>query len=370
MADTHDDRLSRLLTRIRALMESLDYRTRSAELKKIEKEQEQSAFWQDAERAQRRIAELKGLKRVVEPLAALRAEVGDLEVLFGLAEEEDDAATRAEAVRGLEGLERKLRAFETQRLMSEDLDAGNAFLSIHAGAGGTESCDWAQMLLRMYTRYCEAKGWTIEEVALLAGEEAGIRGVDLRVAGPLAFGHLRAEIGVHRLVRISPFDYQGRRHTSFASVDVSPEVEEGAIEIRSEDLRVDTYRAGGKGGQHVNVTDSAVRITHLPTGVVVQCQNERSQHKNRAQAMRVLLSRLYERRRREQEAAQLAKYGQKGEIAFGSQIRSYVLQPYTLAKDHRTGHEVGDVGAVLDGELDDFIEAYHNWRLEQQAGKK
>jgi peptide chain release factor 2 len=254
--------------------------------------------------------------------------------------------------------------------MAEDHDHCNAFLSIHAGAGGTESCDWARMLLRMYSRYCEAKGWKLQEVDLLPADEAGIKSVDLKVEGTLAFGHLRAEIGVHRLVRISPFDFQGRRHTSFASVDVSPEVEEGEIEIRSDDLRVDTFRAGGKGGQHVNVTDSAVRITHLPTGVVVQCQNERSQHKNRAQAMRVLLSRLYERRRRQQEATQMAKYGQKGEIAFGSQIRSYVLQPYTLAKDHRTGYEVGDVNAVLDGEIDEFIVAYHNWRLEQQSGKK
>jgi peptide chain release factor 2 len=254
--------------------------------------------------------------------------------------------------------------------MSEDHDGCNAFLSIHAGAGGTESCDWARMLLRMYGKYCENKGWTVNEVDLLPGEEAGIKSVDLKIGGELAFGHLRAEIGVHRLVRISPYDFQGRRHTSFASVDVSPEVEEGEIEIRQEDLRIDTYRASGKGGQHVNVTDSAVRITHIPTGVVVQCQNERSQHKNRSQAMKVLLSRLYEKRRREQDAKQLAKYGQKGEIAFGSQIRSYVLQPYTLAKDHRTGFERGDVNAVLDGGLDDFIEAYHNWRLEEAEKKK
>jgi len=305
----------------------------------------------------------------VDPLAKLLAEAEDLEILFGLAEEENDEAARAEAAQGLAGLEGRLRLYETERLMSEDHDGCNAFLSIHAGAGGTESCDWARMLLRMYGKYCESKGWKVSEVDLLSGEEAGIKSVDLKVDGELAFGHLRAEIGVHRLVRISPYDFQGRRHTSFASVDVSPEVEEGEIEIRQEDLRIDTYRASGKGGQHVNVTDSAVRITHIPTGVVVQCQNERSQHKNRSQAMKVLLSRLYERRRREQEAEQLAKYGQKGEIAFGSQIRSYVLQPYTLAKDHRTSFERGDVNAVLDGELDDFIEAYHNWRLERENGK-
>ncbi len=254
--------------------------------------------------------------------------------------------------------------------MSEDHDNCNAFLSIHAGAGGTESCDWARMLLRMYSKYIESKGWKLHEVDILPGEETGIRSADIKVEGDLTFGHLRSEIGVHRLVRISPYDFQGRRHTSFCSVDVSPEVEEGEIEIKKEELRVDTYRAGGAGGQHVNVTDSAVRITHLPTGVVVQCQNERSQHKNRSQAMKVLLSRLYERRRREMQEAQDAKYGQKGEIGFGSQIRSYVLQPYTLAKDHRTNHEKGDVGAVLDGRLDDFIQAYHRWRMEMgQSGK-
>jgi len=308
--------------------------------------------------------------RVVDPLDRLLADAEDAEILFGLAEEEDDASAREEAAQNLVALEDRLRHYETERLMSEDHDGCNAFLSIHAGAGGTESCDWARMLLRMYGKYCEDKGWKVNEVDLLPGEEAGIKSVDLKIDGELAFGHLRAEIGVHRLVRISPYDFQGRRHTSFASVDVSPEVEEGEIEIRQEDLRIDTYRASGKGGQHVNVTDSAVRITHIPTGVVVQCQNERSQHKNRSQAMKVLLSRLYEKRRREQEAAQLAKYGQKGEIAFGSQIRSYVLQPYTLAKDHRTNFERGDVNAVLNGELDDFIEAYHNWRLEQVEKKK
>ena len=334
----------------------------------IEQKQSQPDFWLDQERAQKKIGELKKLKQIVEPLNRLNAEIEDLEVLFSLAHEENDEATLQEAEKGVGLLDQKLGRFETTRLMAEDHDQNNAYLAIHAGAGGTESCDWARMLLRMYMKYCEDKGWRVTEVDLLPGEEAGIKSVDLKVDGLLAFGHLRAEIGVHRLVRISPYDYQGRRHTSFASVDVSPEIEEGEIEIRSDDLRVDTYRASGKGGQHVNVTDSAVRITHLPTNTVVQCQNERSQHKNRSQAMKVLLSRLYEKRRREQDAAQLVKYGQKGEIAFGSQIRSYVLQPYTLAKDHRTGFEKGDVNAVLDGDLDGFIEAYHRWRIEQGPG--
>ena len=344
-----------------------DYPSRLKEIQAIEKEQEKPDFWQDQERAQKRIVDLKGQKRFAEPLGKLQDEAEELEILFSLAYEEKDEATLAEAVAGLEVLEGSLGGFETVRLMSEDHDGCNAFLSIHAGAGGTESCDWTRMLLRMYTKYVEKKGWKLTEVDSLPGEEAGLKSVVVKVEGVLAFGHLRAEIGVHRLVRISPYDFQGRRHTSFASVDVSPEVEEGEIEVRPEDLRIDTYRASGKGGQHVNVTDSAVRITHLATGIVVQCQNERSQHKNRGYAMKVLMSRLYEKRRREQDAEQMAKYGQKGEIAFGSQIRSYVLQPYTLAKDHRTHHEVGDVNSVLDGNLDGFIEKYHGWRLEDRG---
>jgi len=346
-----------------------DYPTQLKEMQAIEKEQEKPDFWQNPERAQKRIAELKALKRVVGPVLALNAQAEDLEVLFTLAREEKDENTLNEALEGVLLLEGDLRRYESERLMCEDHDGCNAFLSIHAGAGGTESCDWTRMLLRMYTKYAEKKGWKLTEVDHLAGEEAGLKSVDVKIDGDMAFGHLRAEIGVHRLVRISPYDFQGRRHTSFASVDLSPEVEVGEIDVKTEDLRIDTYRASGKGGQHVNVTDSAVRITHIPTGVVVQCQNERSQHKNRAYAMKVLMSRLYEKRRREQEAEQMAKYGQKGDIAFGNQIRSYVLQPYTLAKDHRSNHEVGDVNAVLDGALDGFIEEYHAWRLEQKSKK-
>ena len=334
----------------------------------IEREQENPDFWLDQERAKRKVQELKNLKAIVEPLGKIGSEAEDMNLLLGMAREENDEGTVAEVTESISGLEERLDRYEVERQMSEEHDHCNAFLTIQAGAGGTESCDWARMLLRMYTRYAETKGWKIHEVDVLPAEEAGIKSADIKLEGDLAFGHLRAEIGVHRLVRISPFDYQGRRHTSFCSVDVSPEIEEGEIEIKKEDLRIDTYRAGGAGGQHVNVTDSAVRITHIPTGIVVQCQNERSQHKNRAQAMKVLLSRLYEQRRREQEAEQLAKYGQKGEIGFGSQIRSYVLQPYTLAKDHRNNYEEGDVHAVLDGRLDGYITAYHRWRLEQRSG--
>lgn len=344
-----------------------DYAKLAEERGEIEKLQEQPDFWLDQERAQKQIKRLKELKRIVDPLAKAETEVEDMQLLLEMAADEGDERTANEVAENIERVETDLVNYEIERQMSEDHDHCNAFVSIQAGQGGTESCDWARMLFRMYMKYFEQKGWKVEEVDVLAGEEAGIKSADLRVEGDLVFGHMRAEIGVHRLVRISPFDFQGRRHTSFCSVDVSPEIEEGEIEIKKEDLRIDTYRASGKGGQHVNVTDSAVRITHIPTGVVVQCQNERSQHKNRAQAMKVLLSRLYEKRRREQEAEQNAKYGQKGDIGFGSQIRSYVLQPYTMAKDHRTNHENGDVNAVLDGRVDPFIKAYHRWRMENRA---
>ncbi|MBA7705341.1 Peptide chain release factor 2 [subsurface metagenome] len=243
----------------------------------------------------------------------------------------------------------------------------NCFFSIHAGAGGTESCDWANMLLRMYTRYFEANKYKFQELDITPGEEAGIRSITLRVSGPFAFGKLSCETGVHRLVRISPFDSQSRRHTSFAAVDCVPEFEEDIdVEVNEEDLRIDFYRASGAGGQHVNKTSSAVRITHGPTGIVVQCQNERSQHKNRAQAMKVLKARLYmlEQQKRDDEIAKL--YGNKGEIAWGSQIRSYVLQPYQMVKDHRTSFQTGNVDAVLDGELNGFIESYLRHRAKNK----
>ncbi|HLB74884.1 MAG TPA: peptide chain release factor 2, partial [Sedimentisphaerales bacterium] len=257
---------------------------------------------------------------------------------------------------------------ELQRLLSRPEDTKNCFFSIHAGAGGTESCDWASMLLRMYTRHFEAHKYKFEELDITPGEEAGIRSITLRVSGPFVFGRLSCEVGVHRLVRISPFDSNKRRHTSFAAVDVTPEFEEDIdIEINDEDLRVDFYRAGGAGGQHVNKVSSAVRITHLPTGIVVQCQNERSQHKNRAQAMKVLKSKLYVREQQKRDAAVAKLYGEKGEIAWGSQIRSYVLQPYQMAKDHRTDYQVGNVEAVLNGDLDGFIESYLQHRAKTRT---
>jgi peptide chain release factor 2 len=251
---------------------------------------------------------------------------------------------------------------EVRALLGGELDGHNAFVTLHAGAGGTESCDWAGMLLRMYRRYCQDHGFEVEIMDYQAGEEAGVKSVMFAASGPCAYGRLKAERGVHRLVRISPFDANKRRHTTFAAVDVVAEVSDDVeVDIKEADLRVDTYRSGGAGGQHVNTTDSAIRLTHLPTGIVVACQAERSQHKNRAKAMSVLRARVYEWMLDQKRKSMERFYSEKGEIAWGSQIRSYVLQPYTLAKDHRTGAETSNVSAVLDGAIDPFIEAYLRW---------
>ncbi len=283
----------------------------------------------------------------------------DLRVLFELAVEEEDDETLREVKAGLAELEKALAEEELRVLLSGEHDASNAIVTIHAGAGGTEAQDWVEMLLRMYTRWAERKGYRVRVVDLLAGEEAGLKYVTFVVEGPYAYGYLRAEKGVHRLVRISPFDASGRRHTSFASVTVIPEIEENIeIEIRPEELRIETMRASGHGGQHVNKTETAVRITHLPTGIVVTCQNERSQHLNKAMALKILKARLYELELRKLEEKKAQLMGEKKEIAWGSQIRSYILQPYRLIKDHRTGYETGNVEAVLDGEIDPFIRAY------------
>lgn len=295
----------------------------------------------------------------------------DLAELFELAESEGDKEVLEHLEKDLAVLEKKCSQIEITGLLSGPNDANNCFFSIHAGAGGTESCDWVSMLLRMYIRYFDRNNYKYQELDLTAGEEAGIRSVTLKVSGPFAFGRLSCETGVHRLVRISPFDANKRRHTSFAAVDCIPEFEEDLdIEIKDEDIKVDFYRAGGPGGQNVNKVSSAVRIAHLPTGIVVQCQNERSQHKNKAEAMKVLKSRLYilEQKKRDAELAKI--YGDKGEIAWGNQIRSYVLQPYQLVKDHRTDFQTGNVDAVLDGEIDDFIESYLRFRAKEKVANQ
>lgn len=315
-------------------------------------------FWGDPESAQKVLKEQSELRQTLDQHARLVAAVEEQRLLLGMAAEEGDAETLREVDSGLAELAARVRSLELQTVLCGEYDRGNAILSINAGAGGTESQDWAAMLLRMYLRWAEGKKLKTDVIDSLEGEEAGVKSATVTVDGPYAYGYLRAEIGVHRLVRISPFDANKRRHTSFASVFVYPEVDDIAITIEDKDLRIDVYRSTGHGGQSVNTTDSAVRITHLPTGIVATCQDEKSQHKNKAKAMKVLRGRLYDyyKAQRDEELSKLE--GNKQAIAWGSQIRSYVLAPYQLVKDHRTGEETGNVSAVLDGELDRFIEAY------------
>jgi len=330
-----------------------------------------AGFWDNPDSAQSVVSQLSALKAVVGPVQEMQREVGDIQELFELAAAEADGEELRQLENDLKALLKKCEQIELAGLLSRPEDMKNCFFSIHAGAGGTESCDWASMLLRMYTRYFEVTGYEFKELDITPGEEAGIRSITLRVAGPFAYGKLSCEVGVHRLVRISPFDSNKRRHTSFAAVDCVPEFDEDIdIEISDDDIRIDFYRASGAGGQHVNKTSSAVRITHEPTGIVVQCQNERSQHKNRAQAMKVLKARLYmlEEQKRDAELAKL--HGNKGEIAWGNQIRSYVLQPYQMVKDHRTDFQTGNVDAVLNGDLDGFIESYLHSRAKTRQTEK
>lgn len=328
----------------------------------------EASFWDDQDAAQKVIAENNGIKSLVDQMEVLQQEYDDLEVLLELSQEEADEDTFKEVDKGVRNLLKNMESFELELLLNGEYDHNNAILEIHPGAGGTESQDWASMLFRMYTRWAEQRDFKVETLDYLAGDEAGIKSVTILIKGYNAYGYLRAERGVHRLVRISPFDASGRRHTSFASVDVMPEIDEDVdIDIRQEDLKVDTYRATGAGGQHINTTDSAVRITHIPSGVVVTCQTERSQIKNRQTAMKILAARLYEKKREEQEKELAEIRGEQKEIAWGSQIRSYVFHPYSLVKDHRTGAEIGNVHAVMDGELDLFIDAYLRKQLELQT---
>ena len=344
---------------------------KKSQLQKLEKQMSKKGFWDNPESAQSIVSELKALKSVIEPVEEMQREVVDVKELFDLAAAESDQQELRQLENDLDTLVKKCERIELTGLLSRPEDIKNCFLSIHAGAGGTESCDWASMLLRMYTRYFDANKYDYKELDITPGEEAGIRSITLSVNGPFAFGKLSCETGVHRLVRISPFDANKRRHTSFAAVDCVPQFEDDIdIEINENDIRIDFYRASGAGGQHVNKTSSAVRITHEPTGIVVQCQNERSQHNNRAQAMKMLKAKLYmlEQQKRDDELAKL--YGNKGEIAWGNQIRSYVLQPYQMVKDHRTDFQVGNVQAVLDGEIDGFIESYLRHRAKTGGVKK
>jgi len=324
----------------------------------IDREMSAPAFWEDSRKAQALVQERADLARTVGRFKDLARQAEDLRVLWEMATEAGDEGETAGIEQALAALRKDLEAFSVKIVLSGPQDRKNVILSIHPGAGGTESQDWAQMLMRMYLRWAERTGFKAEVVDLLPGEEAGIKSATIEITGEYAYGYLKSEIGVHRLIRISPFDASKRRHTSFASVSVIPEVEDVEVVVKDEEIRVDVYRSSGPGGQGVNTADSAVRITHLPTGIVVACQNERSQLRNRDTAMRVLKARLYQvyEKKQREELAELT--GEKKDIAFGSQIRTYTFHPYQIIKDHRTGVEIGKVDAVMDGEIDPFIEAY------------
>jgi peptide chain release factor 2 len=315
-------------------------------------------LWSDRERAERILRDKGAIERQLAGFDAVSQQLEDAAVLLELAQEESDTAALGEVAERIDAIQAALDDAELRLLLSGEHDRANAIVAINAGAGGTDACDWAEMLLRMYLRWAEAHGMRVEELDRQEGEEAGLRGATILVSGEHAYGWLRTEQGVHRLVRISPFDANSRRQTAFAAVSVLPELDDSIdVEVDEKDLRVDTFRAGGKGGQHVNKTESAVRITHLPSGIVVQCQNERSQHKNRSAAMKVLRARLWERARAEQEARRAALAGEKTDIGFGHQIRSYTLHPSQRVKDHRTEVEAGNAQAVLDGDIDRFLRA-------------
>lgn len=324
---------------------------------------EEPGFWDHVEESQRTMQELKALKDCIEQMEHLEQQYEDMQVLLEMAYEEEDADTAHELEEETAQFEQEFEDIRIRTLLSEEYDSYNAIVTLHAGEGGTESCDWAQMLYRMYCRWAERKGFSIEVLDYLEGDIAGIKGVTFQVNGMNAYGYLQSEKGVHRLVRISPFNAAGKRQTSFASCDVVPDIEEDIdIDIADEDIKIDTYRASGAGGQHINKTDSAIRITHLPTGIVVQCQNERSQHHNKDKAMQMLKAKLYLLRQQEMADKVSDIRGEVKEIGFGNQIRSYVMQPYTLVKDRRTNEESSNVGAVLDGDLDRFINAYLKYR--------
>ncbi len=322
-------------------------------------------FWQDSDASARVVERLKKVKAETAPYQDVEARSSDAGELLQLAEEEEDAETLAELEGDIEALERELGKMRFRAQMQGENDHRDVYLTIQAGAGGTEACDWANMLLRMYTRYLEGQGWGVKLLELQPGEETGVKAATLEVTGSYVYGSLRSEVGVHRLVRISPYDANKRRHTTFAAVLLTPIYDEDiAIEINPADLRVDTFRAGGAGGQHVNKTDSAVRLTHLPTNVVVSCQNERSQHQNRRVAMQMLRAKLFQLAEKQRDEELQKVYGDKGEIAWGNQIRSYVLHPYQMVKDHRTSVETSNTSDVLDGDLEAFVAGYLSWRLD------
>ncbi|MDY5627441.1 MAG: peptide chain release factor 2 [Clostridia bacterium] len=351
--------LSALSDSIKNLRDSLDVDGAQKQIDELEKETMVEGFWDDLEKSQKILKKSKALKNKVERYENLKNEYDDTLTMIEMAIEEDDESVYPELNQTAKKINDELETLTLETLLSGQYDKNNAILTLHAGAGGTEAQDWVEMLLRMYTRYAERREFSVETLDYLAGDEAGVKSATILISGLNAYGYLKAEKGIHRLVRISPFDASGRRHTSFASVEVMPEIEDDLeIEINPDDLRIDTYRSSGAGGQHINKTDSAIRITHIPTGIVVSCQNERSQHKNKETAMKMLKSKLIEIKEREHMEKIEDIKGVQKDIAWGSQIRSYVFHPYNLVKDHRTGYEMGNIGAVMDGDLDGFINEY------------
>lgn len=366
MIDLYESRqrVGEMKDELNALGESLDLDKMNERLDELNAQTEDVNFWNDQKQAQKVLKEQKILRRKISQYDEIKDDLDDLDVMIELA---DEGESVDELPKALDAYAKKFDDFKLETLLSGEYDSNNAIISLHPGAGGTESHDWASMLLRMYTRWAESKGYKVKTLDLQPGDVAGIKSATLLIEGINAYGYLKTERGVHRLVRISPFDASGRRHTSFASLDVTPQVDDSVdIEINPDDIRVDTYRSSGAGGQHVNKTDSAVRITHLPTGIVVTCQNERSQHANREQAMKILRARLADLYQQQQEAELNSLRGEQKDIAWGSQIRSYVFHPYSLVKDHRTGLEIGNIDAVMDGDLDALMESY----LRRTAGKQ
>ena len=373
MLEELKDKLAAVRSRLGEMRSYLDIDGKCAELERLEVESSVPGFWNDPARTAVNISATKAARAVLEPFQKIETVLEDAAVLVELAEVEDEAgriAAEAELEQMLAECENGFRALELQSLLGGPMDSKNAYLSLHAGAGGTESCDWADMLYRMYRRYAERNGFTLEVLDMQPGDEAGIKSVAFQISGSYAYGYLKGERGVHRLVRISPFDSAARRHTSFVALDVTAELDDDIeVEIDEKDLRIDTYRSSGAGGQHVNTTDSAVRIVHIPSGIIVQCQAERSQHKNRDKALKMLRAKVYEYELDKQKQAAEQFYGAKGEIAWGHQIRSYVLQPYTMVKDHRTDEQSGNAQSVLDGNIGNFIEAYLKLQQKEKGEK-
>ncbi|RKU19680.1 peptide chain release factor 2 [Candidatus Poribacteria bacterium] len=361
------NRADEMQTRLLELEVIFDLGAKRKELTELEEITIAPDFWSNTQRVQKINQRIAVLRDEISKYEELNLKIQDIQTLVELAIEENDESLQAEVGDGLEGVASHLEQMELRLMLNGEFDENNAILNIHSGAGGVDAQDWAGMLMRMYLRWCDRRGYQTQIVDITVGDEAGIKGTTILVTGDMAYGYLQAETGVHRLVRLSPYDFNKRRHTSFAAVDVTPEIDDAVdVDIQAEDLRIDSYRASGAGGQHVNVTDSAIRITHKPTGIIVQCQNERSQHKNREIAMKLLRSRLHEKYRAEREAELAKQRSERLDIEFGSQIRSYVMHPYQRVKDLRTDVETGNVNAVLDGTLDEFIESYLKMKAQEK----